>query len=374
TLNAINDANTVNVPLELRGSNVIVTQGNVGIGTASPYQKLHIYQDAQWSPRIYLEANPASSQPQPGITFAFDATDTRRSQIDSRTSGTLGTDLRFHTKPDSATVIQERMRILESGNVGIGTTSPATLLEVGGATANVTFDGYKSCTGFTSNANGLLACTGSDQRLKQNIISLDATSSLAAINALNPVSFYWRDATLGANQQFGLVAQEVQSVFPNLVQATNPTALTPDGTLTVNYSGLIAPMIRSIQELDAQVRQMQAAGGVLTVVPGTEAQCVVGDTRLRKRKRASSGADFDEFESIAICDIAVGDEIQSLNESTGEVVYSRVNALMNMGVQEIFELRTASGRTIRTTGNHPFLARLRTSDVQMHEDIGCPNI
>ncbi|PJA00238.1 hypothetical protein COX76_02255 [Candidatus Kaiserbacteria bacterium CG_4_10_14_0_2_um_filter_50_16] len=137
-------------------------------------------------------------------------------------------------------------------NVGVGTTSPASVLEVGGSTANVTFDGYLNCTGFTSNANGLLGCTPSDERMKQNIVSLSDTSGLAAINALNPVSFNWKDTSLGAGRQFGLVAQQVENVFPNLVQTTNPTELTPYGTKTVNYYGLIAPIVKAIQELSTK--------------------------------------------------------------------------------------------------------------------------
>ncbi len=82
---------------------------------------------------------------------------------------------------------------------------------------------------------------------------------------------------------------------------------------------------------------------------------MVGDTKLRRRKKKANGE--YELDEIAIADVAVGGEIASLDERSGQVVYSRVNALMNMGVQEIFELRTASGRTIRTTSNHPFLAR-----------------
>jgi hypothetical protein len=143
---------------------------------------------------------------------------------------------------------------LIAGNVGIGTTSPATKLEVGGNTANVTLDGYLNCSGFTSNANGLLACTASDQRLKQEIVPLDASSTLAALDSLNPVSFYWKpDTQRGTQQQYGLIAQQVAGVFPNLVSTSSPTDLTPDGTLTVNYDGLIAPLIMAVQYLSNEI-------------------------------------------------------------------------------------------------------------------------
>jgi len=39
----------------------------------------------------------------------------------------------------------------------------------------------------------------------------------------------------------------VQNVFPELVSTTTPTALTPDGTLGLNYSGLISPIVGAIQ-------------------------------------------------------------------------------------------------------------------------------
>jgi hypothetical protein len=80
----------------------------------------------------------------------------------------------------------------------------------------------------------------SDQRLKSNVQPLDASSSLSLIGALNPVSYTRLDQTV-QGMNLGFIAQQVQSLFPELVSTTSPTALTPDGTLTLNYVGLIAP-------------------------------------------------------------------------------------------------------------------------------------
>ncbi len=104
-------------------------------------------------------------------------------------------------------------------------------------------------TGFNT-----IATCSSDQRLKQNITPLP-DSALSDIMKLNPVSFTW-DPSFAADQtvQFGLIAQQVATVFPNLVSKTSPTPLTPDGTYSVNFNGLYAPIIKSIQEMNLQVQ------------------------------------------------------------------------------------------------------------------------
>jgi hypothetical protein len=77
--------------------------------------------------------------------------------------------LTFHTRPDGAGApLTERMRIDKNGNVGIGRTQPASLLEVYSATAvpaaNVIGDGVGSSvqvTSFTTAGGGsLVACKG----------------------------------------------------------------------------------------------------------------------------------------------------------------------------------------------------------------------
>ena len=52
-----------------------------------------------------------------------------------------------------------------------------------------------------------------------------------------------------------------------------------------------------------------------------------------------------------------GDEIQSLDTKTGKLVWTKVKKVAYMGNKPIVKLTTASGKTIRTTGNHPYFAR-----------------
>ncbi|EFK96045.1 protein containing Hedgehog/intein hint domain, C-terminal domain, partial [sediment metagenome] len=68
------------------------------------------------------------------------------------------------------------------------------------------------------------------------------------------------------------------------------------------------------------------------------------------------------YDEVMIKDVCPGDEIASMDPITGELVYARVNGLMNMGKQELVELTTQTGRSIKTTENHPYFARGRYGD------------
>ncbi|NOY38365.1 MAG: tail fiber domain-containing protein, partial [Chlorobi bacterium] len=82
---------------------------------------------------------------------------------------------------------------------------------------------------------------GSDIRLKKNISRLSGT--LEKINRINPVSFEFKNTnTHPAGTQIGLIAQEVQKVFPELVSEG------AHGYLSVNYTKLTAVLLEAIKE------------------------------------------------------------------------------------------------------------------------------
>jgi hypothetical protein len=158
---------------------------------------------------------------------------------------------------------------VSNGSLGIGTSSPSSRLTVWGPDAasstlafNVVSSASSSVFAVFDGGNAELSGTltqSSDQRLKMNIQSLNASSSLSAIEALNPVTFNWIDPNKGSTLQLGFIAQDVQKIFPNLVSTTSPTARTPDGTLGLNYIGLISPIVSAIQELDQQLTSLANA-------------------------------------------------------------------------------------------------------------------
>ncbi len=153
-----------------------------------------------------------------------------------------------------------------ANNVGVGTTKPYARLSVWGSDAasstlafNVVNSASTTVFAVFDGGNAQLSGTltqSSDQRLKTNIQSLDASDTLALIDQLNPVAFNWIDPDQGSGPQVGFIAQDVQKIFPELVSTTSATALTPGGTLGLNYIGLISPIVSAIQALSGEVQSL----------------------------------------------------------------------------------------------------------------------
>jgi hypothetical protein len=90
----------------------------------------------------------------------------------------------------------------------------------------------------------------SDQRLKSNIVTM-SEFGLATITGLRPVTYEATPESLsriGAGIHVGLVAQEVQTIFPYAVSADQDE----QKTLTIDYIKLVPVMINAFKELSAE--------------------------------------------------------------------------------------------------------------------------
>jgi hypothetical protein len=105
---------------------------------------------------------------------------------------------------------------------------------------------------------GNIIRTVSDVRLKKKIKPLK--EALKKIMELKPVSYYFKDPNISKKKEFGLIAQDLIKVFPNLVNSASQPFLSSlsetekekgedENYLSVNYLPLIAVLIQSIQEL-----------------------------------------------------------------------------------------------------------------------------
>lgn len=90
----------------------------------------------------------------------------------------------------------------------------------------------------------------SDIRLKKDIETLERSRD--KLLQIRPVSFYWDtenypDYSFSSQKQYGFIAQEMETIFPNLVTTDN------DGFKGITYIKLIPFMVKVIQEQQAQL-------------------------------------------------------------------------------------------------------------------------
>jgi endosialidase-like protein len=128
-----------------------------------------------------------------------------------------------------------------SVNVGIGTSTPGHALDVVG---DINASGCVVATGTT-----LGGTCSSDARLKTNIQPFAPV--LDKVARLQPVHFNWRASNpvgygFGPGESAGLIAQQVEKVFPNMVSTD------ARGYKMVNYSELPYLLPEGVRELKAQ--------------------------------------------------------------------------------------------------------------------------
>jgi len=106
---------------------------NMGIGTTSPNQKLHIHENSAGAVAIQLTNNDTGSATPVGLLIGMNSNE------ETFVANRSNTD--FYIKTNDI----ERFRILAGGNVGIGTAAPARLLDVV----------YADTTPYSTSANNL---------------------------------------------------------------------------------------------------------------------------------------------------------------------------------------------------------------------------
>jgi hypothetical protein len=236
------------------GTGTTPSTGNVGIGVADPQTLLHLYKIAT-APMIRLEnseTNMLSGMEYAGIQFyGNDATGSAsgiRAKINSIASGAGGqTDLAFYTTSGGSSTLNEVMRISKDQFVGIGDATPDYALDVEQTSVDTDIfalhDSDGSCLHNPEAGSEIVTCS-SDERLKTNII--DSSSVLDYFNSFKIREY---DVIASGDHMFGVIAQEVQALHPELVSEST------DGMLSVQLPNQWK-LVKAIQELDLKIKSI----------------------------------------------------------------------------------------------------------------------
>ena len=112
------------------------------------------------------------------------------------------------------------------------------------------FDFYYTTTqvGYiTTNGTDIFYANTSDYRLKEDLKSFDGMSLLKQIQVYD---FKWKESD---NRMYGVVAHELQEVVPQAVVGEKDE----EKLQAVDYSKLVPVLIKSIQELEARVKELE---------------------------------------------------------------------------------------------------------------------
>ena len=248
------------------------TSGYLGIGTTSPATSLHIQNanlmggsdnpSSTARPSIYVyNSNNASSTANSTVSIRTAGTASGKPYLSLDIAGVSGFSMGINNPTDqlilnttwnftTATTANNAITINRSGQSRVvipsdaGAVAPSWPSGWGGGLITYDF----ACAGiyYTS------MTARSDRRLKNTIVDLDQ-STISKYLQLRPVNFYWNDGSDNKHRQYGLIAQEVEELFPDIVSIANDSMQTK----SVNYQALHALSLKVIQGQQAEIETLK---------------------------------------------------------------------------------------------------------------------
>jgi len=262
----------------------ILSNGNIGIGTSNPLSKLDVTVLSSGERRLLMNFDDSVVT----IKSANSASNPENLRI-------IGDGITFNTGSSGSGT--QKMVLTNGGNVGIGTSSPATKLHIetasqsygqlritstsnntgeasinigrtdqtidnrwtiGQGTASIgdTFGFYTAGSNkATLTTAGVWSTTGggtSDLRTKDEI-DYKFDNGIESILKLQPTKFKFKNAP--NKQRRGFIAQDVLEVIPDLVLGDGEKE---NGTYGLDYDGILALAVKAIQESHQIIKDLEA--------------------------------------------------------------------------------------------------------------------
>jgi hypothetical protein len=257
----------------------LTSAGNVGIGTSSPTDTLHLERNGAG---LYNSTRYTNSNSTANFYVGVGGSGVP--------NGSLQNNAYIYNAAASALIFatsdSERIRITSTGNVGIGTSSPGQLLDVNGTAQALTFISSgqlahllnnsgvnndfrmgNSSSQFrivnSTNSAALLIMAndgyayisasawayGSDLRLKENVKNVEC--GLDMVLKMKPKHFDYID---GSKDNLGFIAQDIQEIIPQAVSVSNKET----GMLALKTDFLVPYLVKAIQEQQEQIEELKA--------------------------------------------------------------------------------------------------------------------
>ena len=267
-------------------TNIYYSGGNVGIGTTSPGELLHVRKDQNAITRILVENATAGAAAFPEFQARNDLAHAAQFGIYSSTTTTAGAlagdNAYFYTSSPAAFIgtghasgvikfatgssLLERMRIDSSGNVGIGTSAPSDLLQVdapAGWGMRIRYSGDGQYLRFSANQVASFTSAGG-----ANNLYLNGGSGNVGIGTLTLNSGYRLDVngntnvTGNLNTTGTITGGNIVAKYQDVAEWVPSSEEISSGTVVVLDSTKSNQVIISTQAYDTRV------AGVISEQPG----------------------------------------------------------------------------------------------------------
>ena len=226
---------------------------NVGIGTTSPSDKLHVSSGMIRVEGVGCGIRMPDTSGNPLLALTTDQNSFAGCNIVNGWGNSSNTGVGVGTTRSDGTAFQVRTGITLSSGIatssgtqrlivyGSGGTKITSSLGVGTANPSTT-------TGRIDASNDIVAYSTSDIRLKDNIKSID--KALDKVNKIQGIEFDWiekEEVHDNSGHDVGVIAQEIEKVLPDVVTTRE------NGYKAVKYEKIVPLLIEAIKDLSKQV-------------------------------------------------------------------------------------------------------------------------